>query len=50
MRGAREGSELPGLTIQVKAVRQDGHYITYNDREILEPGSQSYVQGTPPIG
>lgn len=28
---ALEGSELSGLTIQVGAVRQDGHYITYSD-------------------
>ena len=28
---ALEGTELPRLTLQVGAVRQDGHYITYSD-------------------
>lgn len=30
-RVALEGTELPRLTLQVGAVRQDSHYITYSD-------------------
>lgn len=28
---APEGTEPPGLTLQVGAVRQDGHYVTYSE-------------------